>query len=107
MDPLTLIVTPHLEVDLTAQPWLASARRQAYPYYPVVLGGPGGNDWKHLENRHIKVQVVAEGSIVASDLPHFFKMPAPGVDATPPPARYEIRLVPQSEPIPVSRRRRH
>lgn len=52
----------YLEVDLNYTPWLASAKRISFPYYPLNAGYP----WESLEGRKVVLLVRAHGKAVVN-----------------------------------------
>lgn len=52
---------PFLRVDLARHPWLASAKRKAFPYY-MLEGNP--SFWRDLELRSVRIVVRATSHIL-------------------------------------------
>jgi hypothetical protein len=57
-------VSAFLQIDLESHPWLASARRKANPYYPLV--GPASY-WRNHEGRDVRLNCEAQGRVLFVD----------------------------------------
>jgi hypothetical protein len=74
-----------LEIDFCDHPWLATAKRRAYPFY--ILGAlPNGGTWTKYQDLKVEVAVRARGEVLFGD------------DYQ---ARYVIWLEPQFTPVYV------
>jgi hypothetical protein len=55
---------PYLKVDLKAQPWLATASRVSFPYYPLA---GGVSFWGNYVGKHVAYLCIASGDIVGGE----------------------------------------
>jgi hypothetical protein len=49
-----------LEIDFNEHPWLASKRRRAVPYYPLM--GSAKNLWRQFDGHKVQVTVTAHAT---------------------------------------------